>query len=93
MTPAAAYEYLFSFAAMALTLLLAGSIFRSVRGPMLTDRVVAVSSGSTLILCVICLLVHLLGQGWLADVALVYALLGFVATAILGKVFFGEGHK
>ena len=85
-----AYRYLFGGTAILLALLLLGCILRSLRGPLLTDRVVAVNAGTTLVLCEICLLVCLLRQDWLADVGLVYAFLGIVGMAILGKVFYGK---
>ena len=55
----------------------------AVRGPRFTDRVIAINAINTLIICVICVLSALLEEDYLVDVALIYALLGFLVNTLL----------
>lgn len=81
-----AYSILFTAAEGVIGALMLCCILRSAAVSRLTDRVVAVNMTSTMAIAFVCLLCVQLRQGWLADVALVYAMLGVVGTAVLGKV-------
>ena len=61
-----------------------------VKGPRFTDRIVAVNAINTLITASICVLSRLLQAGYLLDVALIYALLGFTATTLLTRLLKAE---
>ena len=84
-----AYHTLYMAALVALSVLTLLCLLRAILGPRIADRIVAVNMICTLTLCMICLLVVMLGEGYLADVALIYALLGFLAVVVLCKVFIG----
>ncbi|MBR7149754.1 MAG: sodium:proton antiporter [Oscillospiraceae bacterium] len=58
----------------------------AVRGPRFTDRLVAINLLSTLTLSAICILTVYLGEDFLIDVALIYALVSFVAVAVLARL-------
>ncbi len=64
-------------------------LVRAIRGPRIADRVVAVNMICTLTLAMICVLALMLGEGYLLDVGLVYALIGFLAVVVLCKVYMG----
>ena len=64
-------------------------MYRVVKGPRFTDRILAVNAINTMITAVICLLSRYLGVAYLLDVALIYALIGFLAVVVLCKVFMG----
>lgn len=66
--------------------LLIAALLRAVLGPRFTDRMVAVNSITTLITCIILVLAVLLEADYLLDVALIYALLGFLANVILTRL-------
>ena len=75
-----------------LALLMLALMYRVVKGPRYTDRLVAVNAINTMITASICLLSRLHRAPYLLDVALIYALLGFAALFLaLGLfLFFSE---
>ena len=87
MTVDRAYELLFSFAFLVVGVCILLSIIRSAMGPKITDRLLCVNMNTTMVESLIVWLVIFLGEDWLADVALVYVLLGTVGTAVLAKVY------
>ena len=76
----------------ALAVLVALSILglvRCIRGPRVSDRVMAVNMIGTLTIVMVAVLTVLLGEGYLADVALVYAMISFLSVIVLCKVYTG----
>ena len=65
------------------------SLIRCIRGPRVSDRVMAVNMIGTLTIVVVAVLTVLLGEGYLADVALVYAMISFLSVIMLCKVYTG----
>ena len=84
-----AYRAMYTVALVILSALTLCCLVRAIMGPRIADRVVAINMICTLTLCMICILAAMLGEGYLADVALIYALLGFLAVVVLCKVFVG----
>ena len=64
-------------------------LVRCIRGPRVSDRVLAVNMVGTLTIIMVAVLVVMLGEGYLADVALVYAMISFLAVVVLCKVYTG----
>ena len=64
-----------------------------VKGPRFTDRIVAINAINTMITASICLLSRLHRAGYLLDVALSYALLGFTATTLLTRLLAADRQK
>ncbi len=65
------------------------AMIRAIKGPSSTDRMVAVNMIGTMTMVVIILLAIFLGEDYLVDVAIVYAMLSFLAVIVLAKVFMG----
>ena len=65
-----AYHYLYMGALVILSVLTLLCLLRAILGPRIADRVVAINMICTLTLCMICILGVMLGEGYLADVAL-----------------------
>ena len=84
-----AYSMLWTGALVVLAVLTLACLIRSVIGPRIADRIVSINMISTLSLAMIAILTRVLGESYLADVALIYALLGFLAVVVLCKVFMG----
>ena len=84
-----AYSMLWTGALVVLALLTLACLIRAVIGPRIADRIVSINMISTLSLAMIAILTMVLGEGYLADVAIIYALLGFLAVVALCKVFMG----
>lgn len=83
-------------AVAALTLLILATLVRSILGPRFTDRIVAVNMVNSMVVAVIALLALAMEQDFLVDVALVYALLSFLAVVVLARMVLsrrqGRGH-
>ena len=68
-------------------------LVRLIKGPKVTDRILAVNALTTLITGEICLLSRLLQVDYLIDVALIYALLGFVVNTLLTRMLIASKKK
>lgn len=84
-----AYHALYVGALVVLSLMTLACLIRAIAGPRIADRVVAINMICTLTLSMIAILAAMLGEGYLLDVALIYALLGFLAVVVLCKVYIG----
>lgn len=76
-----------------LALCMLAVVVRLIRGPRIADRILAVNALNTLITAEICLLSRYLGADYLVDVALIYALLGFVVNTLLTRTLIGSKRK
>ncbi len=86
MTIDQAYTLLYSLALVALTPLIGIMLFRAIRGPRLTDRLLAVNMICTMVVAGIVILCVLLQEPYLTDIALIYALISFVSVLIFTAV-------
>ena len=84
-----AYELLFKGALIVIGLLIPFCLIRTIRGPEIADRLVAVNMMTTLCTVAICILAVLLAEGYLADIAILFSLLGFLAVVLLTKIYIG----
>ena len=89
MTVASAYEFLFHSALVVLAVLTLLCLIRAIQGPRIADRIVSINMISTLTIAMIAILAIRQNQGYLVDVALIYALIGFLAVVVLCKVYMG----
>ena len=64
-------------------------LIRCIKGPRISDRVLAVNMIGTLTIVMVVVFVVLLGEGSLVDIALVYATISFLAVILLSKVYLG----
>ena len=81
-----AYDALYTFALIVISLLLCVMLFRSVKGPGVTDRLLSINMVGTLVIAGIVILSRLLGEAWLLDVALIYTMISLVSVLILARV-------
>ena len=70
-----------------LILLIGAMVIRSIIGPRSTDRIVSVNMLGTMTICSIAILSVLLDEGYLADVAMIYAMISFVAVLVMASMF------
>ena len=84
-----AYETLAIAVIICIALLIVACLIRSVLGPRVTDRIVAVNSIGTMTITIIALFSVLLEEAYLLDVCLIYAMLSFVAVIVLTKIYTG----
>lgn len=64
-------------------------LIRSLKGPRLADRIVAVNMIGTMTMMSIAVLTVKLKEEVLADVALIYAMISFLAVVVVAKVYLG----
>ena len=86
-------DKLLTGALVVLALLMLSLMPKVVKGPRFTDRIVAINAINTMITASICILSRLHRAGYLLDVALIYALLGFTATTLLTRFLAADRHK
>lgn len=84
-----AYQTLLAIALAVLTLLALACLVRCIMGPRISDRILAINVIGTLTVIMVALTVVLLGESSLADIALIYAMLSFLAVILLSKVYTG----
>lgn len=89
MTVANAYDVLFQSALVVLAVMTLLCLIRAIQGPRIADRIVSINMISTLTIAMIAILAIRQNQGYLMDVALIYALIGFLAVVVLCKVYMG----
>ena len=64
-------------------------LYRAVRGPSTADRIIAVNMTGTLTIALILFLSLLMKEGYLMDIALIYAMLSFLAVVLLCRIYIG----
>lgn len=84
-----AYQYLLTGCLFVLAVLIICSIVRSVLGPKISDRIIAVNMTGTMIIIMIAVLSVYLDENYLADVCLIYAMISFLGVVVLCKVYTG----
>ena len=62
------------------------ALLRAMRGPRFTDRFVAVNLIGTITIVIMCLLGVYFQQAFLMDIAMIYALLSFIAVVVLSRL-------
>ena len=68
-------------------------LLRAIIGPSVADRLVAVDMTGTQVICLICLVAARSGEHGFADVAVIYAMLSFLAVVVLIRILTGKGKK
>lgn len=84
-----AYEMLLTGTMIILAVLIIFSIIRSVLGPQISDRIIAVNMTGTIIIMIIAILSVFLDENYLVDVCLIYAMISFLGVVVLCKVYTG----
>ena len=85
----AAHQGIYWTALFVLALMLFACLIRAIRGPRIADRIVAVNMMGTMVMVTIAVMSLLLGQGYLVDICLIYAMISFLAVIVLSKMYIG----
>lgn len=64
-------------------------LIRLIMGPSVADRLLAANMMGGIVIVIICLASVMLGEDFLLDVGLVYALISFLAVIILSQIYIG----
>ena len=84
-----AYTTLFTAALLILGALMIACLVRAILGPRIAERLVSINMTGTIAIMIIALLSVMLNEGYLLDIAIIYAMLSFLAVVVLVKVFIG----
>lgn len=84
-----AYTTLFTAALLILGVLMIACLVRAILGPRIADRLVSINMMGAIAIMIIALLSVMLNEGYLLDIAIIYAMLSFLAVVVLVKVFIG----
>ena len=84
-----AYNLLFTVVLAVLGVLLFLCLLRAILGPRIADRVVGINMIGTIVIMMIAILALMLGEGYLVDIAIIYAMLSFLAVVVLAKIYIG----
>lgn len=87
-----AYRYLYMTCLILLSICIAVALLRSVRGPEICDRILAINMIGTVVVSAILILTAFLEEVWLLDICLVYVLISFLAVAVLATVYIRRHH-
>lgn len=85
----AAYRGLFTAVLIVLALLVILCLIRAIIGPRIADRIVSVNMMGTMVIVIIAILTIMMGEGYLADICIIYAMISFLAVIVLTKVYMG----
>ena len=88
-----AYRVLYNVALIVLAILIGVMLVRAVIGPRVTDRILSINMIGTMVICSIAIFSQLLGEGYLLDVALIYALISFVTVLVFAMVYIPSKPK
>ncbi len=78
---------MFAAAASALLITMVLALIRAFKGPTVYDRILAVNMFGTKTVLMIAVLGYIMGRPEFLDIALVYALINFIGTIAVLKVF------
>ncbi len=93
MSVESAYQIFFSGALIWFSILILAMLIRSVLGPRITDRILCINMIGTMVICCITILSRMLNEGWLNDVALIYAMISFISVLILATIYIPNRHR
>ena len=60
-------------------------LLRAMLGPRFTDRIIAANIMGTRMTVLIAILSLIVGDGWLADICLIYTIISFIAVVVLSR--------
>ena len=78
-------NFLLVGAAVFLSLSIFLCLMRAALGPRFSDRIIAANIIGTKIILLIAVLALIIGQDYLADICLIYAIISFLSVVVLGR--------
>lgn len=82
-----------TFSILFLSITIMGCMYRAIKGPSAADRLVAINVISTKTIVLILMISFILKETYFIDVALVYALISFVASVVISNYIEKSGGK
>lgn len=70
-----------------LAVLILAVMIRTIMGPKIADRIMAVNMIGTLVMTLIAVISYINDESYLLDICLIYAAISFIAVIVLSKVY------
>ena len=83
------YHVFFTIILIFLAVMVLLCLIRAIIGPRIADRVVAVNMTGTMVIVMIAVLALMMGEGYLVDICIIYAMISFLSVVVLTKVYMG----
>lgn len=83
------YAAVMSAVIVVLAVLIVISIIRSILGPGISDRIIAINMIGTMVIMITAILSVMLDENYLADICLIYAMISFLGVVLFCKVYTG----
>ena len=81
------YHYLFCGVLVALALAIVVALVYIIRSRLTVDRIIGINLIGTIVVIIIAILTYLLGEDYLADIAIIYVVLSFIAVMMLCRIY------
>lgn len=81
------YDYLFWGVLTVLALCVIAVLIYILKAHLTVDRIIGINLIGTLVVIVICMLTYLLGEDYLADIAIIYVVMSFIAVMMLCRIY------
>lgn len=81
------YDYLFWGVLVVLGLSVLIALIYILRSRLTVDRIIGINLIGSIITIIICILARVLGEDYLADVAVVYVVLAFISVMMLCRIY------
>ena len=83
-------SYVLVIALILLAIALIFSFVRSLIGPKIADRIVAINMIGTQVILIICVVSVYLNEAGLVDIAIIYAMFSFLAVVFFTRLYIGS---
>ena len=81
------YDYLFWGVLVALALCVVAVLIYILKAHLTVDRIIGINLVGTIVVMVIVVLTFLLGEDYLADIAIIYVVMSFIAVMMLCRIY------
>lgn len=82
-----AYNILFTFVLVVLALCVLALLIYIIRSRLTVDRIIGINLIGTIVSIVICVLTRMFNEGYLADIAIIYVVMSFIAVMMLCRIY------
>ena len=82
-----AYNILFTVTLVVLALCVLAVLIYIIRSHLTVDRIIGINLIGTIVSIVICVLTRMFNEGYLADIAIIYVVMSFIAVMMLCRIY------
>ena len=82
-----AYNILFTVTLVVLALCVLALLIYIIRSHLTVDRIIGINLIGTIVCIIICVLTRTFNEGYLADIAIIYVVMSFIAVMMLCRIY------